>query len=431
VSVESATKTGEIADVAAYCRGLAERGQTAARALTAVTGSQREMALREMTAALRRSSQQIQQANAKDVEAGRADGLSRAPLDRLELNEQRIEKMAGSVEQIADQPDPVGRVMDGRVLGNGIRLQKVRVPIGVVLIIFESRPNVTCDAAALCVKSGNAVVLRGGKEARHSNAAIAACVREGLEAAGLDPDLVQMVETPDRQAVTELLQLEGQIELCIPRGGASLINAVVEQARVPVIKHYTGNCHTYIDEHVDEAMALSVALNAKTQRYGVCNATETFLVHQRHADSGWLQKLCQRLNEAGVTIRGDDAVRQRCPEAEAASEADWDEEYLDAVVAMRTVDSLEAAIEHINRHGSKHTDAVLTDRIDAAEAFVNRVDSANVLVNASTRFSDGNQYGLGAEIGISTDKLHARGPMGAEDLTTYKWVAYGGGQVRA
>jgi glutamate-5-semialdehyde dehydrogenase len=321
--------------------------------------------------------------------------------------------------------------MDGRVLGNGIRLQKVRVPIGVVLIIFESRPNVTCDAAALCLKSANSVILRGGKEARHSNTAIADCVRAGLDAAGLDPNLVQTVETPDRQAVTELLQLEGQIDLCIPRGGESLIKTVVEQARIPVIKHYTGNCHTYVDAAVDQQMAIDVCVNAKTQRYGVCNATETFLIHRDQVETGFLKRLCEQLHAAGVEIRGDETTRRTFEQAKAVTEADWDEEFLDAIVAMRVVDSLDQAIEHVNTHGSKHTDSILTDHLDAAEAFVNRVDAANILVNASTRFSDGNQYGLGAEIGISTDKLHARGPMGADDLTTYKWVAYGNGQLRS
>jgi len=425
------TPQDAIPDVPAYCRQLAAQAQRAAQSLTEVSGDKREHALRKMAAGLRERAETIKQANAYDLEAGREAGLAAALLDRLELDEARIEKMARSIEQIADQPDPVGRVIDGRVLSNGIRLQKARVPIGVVLIIFESRPNVTADAAALCVKSGNSVILRGGKEARHTNQAIAACVRAGIEAAGLSGELVQMVETPDRRAVSELLQLEGRIDLCIPRGGESLIRTVAEQARIPVIKHYTGNCHTYVDRDVDRDMALNVCLNAKTHRYGVCNATETFLVHRHHVESGLLRALCQRLHEAGVEIRGDETVPGVFREAKAAREDDWDAEFLDAIVAVRVVDSLDAAIEHVTAHGSKHTDAILTDRIDAADRFVNRVDSANVLVNASTRFSDGNQYGLGAEIGISTDKLHARGPMGAEDLTTYKWVAYGSGQVRA
>jgi glutamate-5-semialdehyde dehydrogenase len=417
-------------DIAGYCQQLATQGQAAAQALTSVTGDKREAALHHIAEALRDRADAIKHANAQDLEAGQKAGLSAALLDRLQLDDKGIEKMAGSVEQIAGQPDPVGRVIDGRVLSNGIRLQKVRVPIGVVLIIFESRPNVTCDAAALCLKSGNSVILRGGKEARHSNQAIADCVRHGIATAGLDPNLVQMVETPDRQAVTELLHLEGQVDLCIPRGGESLIKAVVEQARIPVIKHYTGNCHTYVDCAVDQNMALDVCINAKTQRYGVCNATETFLVHRDQVETGFLAKLCEKLREAGVEIRGDETTQKTFKAATPATDADWDEEYLDAIVAMRVVDSLDQAVEHINKHGSKHTDAILTDRLDAAEAFTNRVDSANILVNASTRFSDGNQYGLGAEIGISTDKLHARGPMGADDLTTYKWIAHGNGQLR-
>lgn len=430
MTTQTPTQADTINDVPAYCQQLASQGQHAAHSLAEVTGDKRVAALHHMARALREQAETIKQANARDLEAGRSAGLNAALLDRLEIDDKGIEKMASSVEQIADQPDPVGRVMDGRVLGNGIRLQKVRVPIGVVLIIFESRPNVTCDAAALCLKSGNGVILRGGKEARHSNSALADCVRAGIEAAGLDKNLVQMVETPDRQAVTELLHLEDQIDLCIPRGGESLIKTVVEQARIPVIKHFTGNCHTYVDGPVDQAMARDVCINAKTQRYGVCNATETFLIHRDHVQGGLLRELCQHLSEAGVEIRGDEATREVWPEAKAASEDDWNEEFLDAVVAIRVVDSLDQAVDHVNKHGSKHTDAILTERIEAAERFVNRVDSANILVNASTRFSDGNQYGLGAEIGISTDKLHARGPMGADDLTTYKWVAYGNGQLR-
>ncbi|MFW6061071.1 MAG: glutamate-5-semialdehyde dehydrogenase, partial [Phycisphaeraceae bacterium] len=309
-------------------------------------------------------------------------------------------------------------------------LQKVRVPIGVVLIIFESRPNVTCDAAALCLKSGNAAILRGGKEAAHSNSAIAACVQQGLQNAGLDPHVCQLVETPDRAAVGELLKLEGLIDLCIPRGGESLIRAVVEQAHIPVIKHYTGNCHLYIDEDCHERMALDLTVNAKTQRTGVCNAVETLLVHRSAAERGLLKKLCQALADKNVELRGDDATREVFPDAKPATEEDWTTEYLDSILAVRVVDSLDDAIAHINRYGSRHTDAICTSRLDHADTFVQRVDAANVFVNCSTRFSDGNQYGLGAEIGISTDKLHARGPMGAEDLTTYKWVAYGSGQLR-
>jgi glutamate-5-semialdehyde dehydrogenase len=309
-------------------------------------------------------------------------------------------------------------------------LQKRRVPIGVVLIIFESRPNVTSDAAALCLKSGNAVILRGGKEALHSNRAIADCVAAGLASAGLDAKCVQLVGTTDRAAVSELLKMDDRIDLCIPRGGESLIRAVVEQAHVPVIKHYTGNCHIYVDAGCDPQMAVDICVNAKTQRTGVCNAAETLLFHASHAESGLIRKVCEALGEAGVEIRGDSRTQAEYPPATTATDEDWATEYLDKIVAVRVVDSLDQAAQHINHYGSRHTDAIVTADLAAADRFTTVIDSANVFVNCSTRFSDGGQYGLGAEIGISTDKLHARGPMGAEDLTTTKWVAYGSGQTR-
>ena len=418
------------ADVASYCRSLGDRAEAASRKLTRVSGKVRNAALFATAAALRERAAHLQTENAKDLERGREMGLSSAILDRLELSDKRIESMAKSVEQIAAQPDPVGKVTEGRVLDAGVRLERVRVPIGVVLIIFESRPNVTSDAAALCLKSGNAVILRGGKEAAHSNAAIAECVVHGLETAGIDPAAVQLVATPERAAVTELLQMDDRIDLCIPRGGESLIRAVVQQAHIPVIKHYAGNCHTYVDAECDETLAREVCLNAKVQRPGVCNATETFLFHQSAAQNGLLGKVCRDLADAGVEIRGCTRTIGHFPGAKPADEADWFAEYLDKIVAVRVVDSLDDAITHVNRYGSKHTDAVLTRSVAAADRFVNEVDSANVFVNCSTRFSDGGVYGLGAEIGISTDKLHARGPMGADDLTTYKWVARGDGQVR-
>jgi glutamate-5-semialdehyde dehydrogenase len=351
-------------------------------------------------------------------------------LDRLTLDEKRIHAMAESVRHIADQPDPVGEVIHGSIRPNGLRLEKVRVPIGVVLIIFESRPNVTSDAAALCIKSGNATILRGGKEALHSNAAIAACVQNGLRDAGLNPDAVQLVDSTDRAVVGELLKLEGLIDLAIPRGGESLIRAVVQQAHIPVIKHYTGNCHVYVDTAANEQMAINLCVNSKTQRPGVCNAAETLLFHRDAAQRGLLKKTCEELVKRKVEIRGDDETRQIFPSAKPATPEDWATEYLDLIVAVGVVNHLDQAVEHINRYGSRHTDAIVTDHIQAAIRFVSEVDSANVFVNCSTRFSDGGEYGLGAEIGISTDKLHARGPMGAADLTTYKWVAYGNGQVR-
>ena len=425
------TTTAEPAtDLTAYCDALADRALAASRSLAMSSGQQRNDALRAMAKAIRDTKADLQQANAKDLEAGKANGLSPAMLDRLELTDARIESMAASVEQIADQGDPVGKVIEGRVLDNGIRLTKLRVPIGVVLIIFESRPNVTSDAAALCLKSGNATVLRGGKEAMHSNQAIAKCVQAGIASAGIDPAAVQLVETTDRAAVGKLLKMEGKIDLCIPRGGESLIRAVVEQAHIPVIKHYTGNCHVYIHGDADEQMAVDICVNAKTHRTGVCNAAETMLFHADAAASGVLARVCEALAEQGVEIRGDAQTQAVFADAKTATDEDWATEFLDKIVAVRVVDSLDQAAAHINFYGSKHTDAIVTNDLAAADRFVKTIDTANAFVNCSTRFSDGGQYGLGAEIGISTDKLHARGPMGADDLTTTKWVAYGSGQTR-
>ena len=418
-------------DVPAYARSLAVAARAAGLKLATVPGRARDAALRAIAAEMLSATDDLRAENARDLDAGRAAGLAPAMLDRLELTDARIRDMASSVRQIADQPDPVGQVIEGRTLPSGIRLIKLRVPIGVVLIIYESRPNVTSDAAALCLKSGNAVILRGGKEALHSNAALAACVRRGLEATGLDPGVVQLVETTDRAAVAELLKLDQHIDLCIPRGGESLIRAVVEQAHIPVIKHYTGNCHVYVDAHADPATAVELCVNAKTQRTGVCNAAETILLHRDCVTNGLLQAIGDALSAHGVEVRGDTRTVSVLNQARIAEESDWGEEYLDLIVAMRVVDSLDDAVAHINRYGSKHTDAIVTRDIAAADRFVAAVDTANVMVNCSTRFSDGQQYGLGAEIGISTDKLHARGPMGAADLTTTKWIARGDGQTRS
>ncbi|MEQ9459507.1 MAG: glutamate-5-semialdehyde dehydrogenase [Phycisphaeraceae bacterium] len=418
-------------DLKGYCDDISQRALRASRALTRFSGADRDRALLAMAEALLDQRRLLQSENALDLEAGREAGLAAAMIDRLALTDNRVELIAESLRQVAAQPDPVGRIESGKVLPNGIRLQKRRVPIGVVLIIFESRPNVTSDAASLCLKAGNAAILRGGKEAKHSNAVIASCVQAGLAAAGLPEDAVQLVETTDRAAVGHLLAQEGVIDVCIPRGGESLIRAVVEQAKIPVIKHYTGNCHVYVDEFADAAMAVEISRNAKTHRTGVCNAAETILVHQAAAKAGVLKKIGDALLAEGVEVRGDAATQEAITGSKAASDADWGTEYLDKIVAIRVVDSLGEAIEHINRYGSRHTDAIVTKDLAAAERFTNEVDTANAFVNCSTRFSDGFQYGLGAEIGISTDKLHARGPMGADDLTTTKWVAYGDGQVRS
>lgn len=422
--------SAEITDVPAYCLQLAQRAQAAANEMVTISGKQRDAALHAIADAIDANSDTIQQQNALDLEAGAENGLSQAMLDRLKLDGPRIAKVAQAVREIAAQPDPVGGVIEGRVLPNGLRLEKRRVPIGVFLMIFESRPNVTSDAAALSIKSGNSVILRGGKEAKYSNAAIANCVREGLAAGNLPTDAVQMVETTDRAAVGELLKLEGLIDICVPRGGKSLIRAVVDQARIPVIKHYTGNCHVYVDEHANEQMAIDICVNAKTQRTGVCNAAETIIVHQKHVETGLLKQIVEALQAKGTEVRGDEAVQQVASNVTAATDEDWGEEYLDLIVAIKTVGSLDEAVKHINAYGSKHTDAIVTNDINTSNAFINRVDTANAFVNCSTRFSDGGEYGLGAEIGISTDKLHARGPMGAADLTTYKWIALGNGQTR-
>jgi len=417
-------------EVATYCNDLATRALAAGRKLTATSGAQRAAALRAIAKRLIDQTAAIKDANAKDIAAAQVAGLAAPMVDRLKLDDKRIAKMAESVVQIAEQTDPIGQVIEGSVRPNGLRLQKIRVPIGVVLFIYESRPNVTSDAAALCVKSGNAIILRGGKEALHSNQLLTKVIRDALAAEGLPADAVQLVETTDRAAIGELLKLEGKIDLCIPRGGEALIRAVVEQARIPVIKHYTGNCHVYVDANCDEQMAIDICVNAKTQRTGVCNAAETVLFHSDTVKRGLAGKILKSLADKGVEVRGDDRSRELLPGAKAATEADWSAEYLDLIIASRVVGSLDEAIDHINRYGSKHTDAIVTRDVAAAETFVRGVDTANAFVNCSTRFSDGGEYGLGAEIGISTDKLHARGPMGAADLTTYKWVAYGNGQVR-
>lgn len=420
----------ETTDVSTICNALADQALKAGRSLCTVPGRVRDEALRKIAEQLLASAYQLKQANALDLEAGIANGLSSAMLDRLKIDDKRIASMADAVRQVADQTDPVGKIQEGRVLPNGLQLQKVRVPIGVVLIIFESRPNVTSDAAALCLKSGNAVILRGGKEAVHSNKAIAECVQAGLKEVGIDEHAVQLVPTTDRAAVGELLKMQGRIDICIPRGGASLIRAVVEQSHIPVIKHYAGNCHVYVDANCDDQMAVDICINAKTQRTGVCNAAETILIHKDAADRGLLKSIGQALIDEGVEVRGCEVTCKLLHTAKPATEEDWHEEYLDMIVAIRVVDSLDQAIDHINTYGSQHTDAIITNRVDAADSFVKRVDTANAFVNCSTRFSDGGEYGLGAEIGISTDKLHARGPMGADDLTTYKWIAYGNGQTR-
>jgi len=416
-------------DVEAYVRRLGESARSAAAELATSPGQQRNAALLAAARAIRAGAGKLQRENAEDLAAGKAAGLSEALLDRLTLTEARIESMAAGLESIAAQVDPVGAAIAAYNRPNGLRIEKRRVPLGVVAIIYESRPNVTADAAGLCLKSGNACILRGGKEAVRSNLAIAACLQAGVAEAGLPDAAVTVVDVTDRAVVGALARAEGLIDVIVPRGGEGLIRAVVEAATIPVIKHYAGNCHVYVHAAADPDMAEKIVLNAKCQRPGVCNAMETLLVDSAVAEK-FLPGICRKLIDAGVELRGCERSRKLCPEMKPAGEADWTTEYLALILAVKVVDGLDSAVEHINTYGSHHTDAIVTGDLAAAEAFVARVDSSSVMVNASTRFSDGGEYGLGAEVGISTDKLHARGPMGAEDLTTYKWIVTGSGHVR-
>ena len=416
-------------DAIATIKDIATKARAAALQLAVAGGAQRNAALAACAAALRDRRSRLQEANVKDLARSGEFNLSPAMAERLRLGDKAIDAMAAALEQIAAQADPVGQTLAGYNRPNGLRIEKRRVPIGVIGVIYESRPNVTADAAGLCLKSGNACILRGGKEAMHSNLAIVEALRAGLKTAGLPADAVTVIDNPDHALVTAMARAEGLIDLIIPRGGERLIRAVVEAARVPVIKHYTGNCHVYVHTDADLDMAEAIVLNAKCQRPGVCNAAETLLVDAAVAKT-FLPRVAAALMRHGVELRGDTASRALVPAMKAAAEADWGTEYLDLILAVGVVDNLDAAIAHINRYGSRHTDAIVTESLAAAERFTARVDSASVMVNASTRFSDGGEYGLGAEVGISTDKLHARGPMGAEDLTTYKWVVTGRGHVR-
>ncbi len=410
-------------------REMGEAASAASRRLAVLSSRRKNNILEAMAEELEARRSEIQAANKLDLEAGAKAGLSKAMLDRLALTDARFDSMVKGIYDVIALKDPVGRSLGGWVRPNGLEIEKVSVPIGVIGIIFESRPNVTVDAAVLCFKSSNAVILRGGKEAIHSNRALAAAIQEGGEKKGLPANAIQLVQTIQREAVRELVQLEGLVDLVIPRGGEGLIRAVVEQARVPVIKHYKGVCHIYVDKDADLNRAVDIVDNAKTQRPGVCNAIETLLVHKDVAEA-FLPMLANRLIAKGVELRGDSESCHQIPEAKAATEADWDEEYLDLILALRVVEDQEAAMDHIHRHGSKHSDAILSENESAQKLFLQQVDSSTVYVNASTRFTDGQEFGLGAEIGISTDKLHARGPMGLEELTTYKYQITGNGQIR-
>ncbi|MGI2324253.1 MULTISPECIES: glutamate-5-semialdehyde dehydrogenase [unclassified Methylococcus] len=415
--------------VAAYVDGLARRAREVGRILSRAETAAKNRALLAIAAALEESADALIEENRKDLEAGAAKGLDRAQLERLGIDAKRVQTMAVGLREIAALPDPVGEISGLTYRPSGIQVGRMRVPLGVIGIIYESRPNVTADAAGLCLKSGNACILRGGSEAIHSNRAIAACIRRGLEAGGLPADAVQLIETTDRAAVGALLAADEYVDIIVPRGGRSLIERVVAESRIPVIKHLDGICHVYIDDGADLAKARRIAINAKTQRYGVCNAMETLLVAAAIAPAV-LPDLAALYRDKGVELRGCPETCRLVPDCVPATEADWDTEYLAPILAVRVVAGLDEAIEHIHRHGSGHTDAIVTEDYGRARRFLREVDSASVMVNASTRFADGFEYGLGAEIGISTDKLHARGPVGLEGLTTQKFIVLGDGHVR-
>jgi glutamate-5-semialdehyde dehydrogenase len=418
-------------DLAEHCRETACRAKAAASELALVRGQEKNGWLRQSAAALRDQMALLLNANASDVAAAPGFGLTEAQIDRLRLSPQRIEEIAVGLEEVAALPDPVGEVIESSIRPNGLEVLKTRVPLGVVFFIYESRPNVTADAAAICLKSGNAVILRGGKEAARSSGAIVDILRETALNHRLPADALQLVDTPDRAAVGHFLALPEYIDVAIPRGGESLIRRVASEAKMPVIKHFTGNCHVYVDAAADLDMAERITVNAKCQRLGVCNACESLLVHAAVADA-FLPRIGPALAERGIEMRADERSGPRLlvPGVKPASDEDYAAEFLGPIISIKVVDSLAEAIEHINRFGSKHTDAIITKDLASAREFTARVDSSAVMVNASTRFNDGYQLGLGAEIGISTDKFHARGPCGLKELTTYKWVVFGDGQIR-
>ena len=412
-----------------HCEQLARSARQASRQLAAAIGERKNRWLTDCATALESRSAELLDANAKDVAAATDHGLTAAQIDRLRLTPARLRDMATGLREIAALPDPVGRVLGSNVRPNGLKVLKVGVPLGVIFFIYESRPNVTVDAAGLCVKSGNAIILRGGKEAIHSNIALHRLLADGLKAVDLPPEAVQLVATTEREAVGHLLKLDRWIDLAIPRGGESLIRRVAAEATMPVLKHYQGICHVYVDRAADLDMALRIIVNAKVQRPAVCNAAECLLVHADVADK-FLPMAATSLLAKGVELRGCEATRWLVPQAKSATEADYATEFGELILAIKVVPTLDAAIEHITRYGSAHTDAIVTNDLAASQRFTSRVDSAAVMVNASTRFNDGFEIGLGAEIGISTDKFHARGPCGLEELCSYKYLVLGDGQVR-
>lgn len=417
-------------DLTALVTGLAERAKEASRVLANASTETKDAALRRAAEALRgEAGDRVLEANAKDMVAAREMGLSKAMLDRLKLDRKRIDGVADGVDQVASLPDPVGSIVDERVLENGLRVAKMRAPLGLIGIIYESRPNVTADAASLCLKSGNAVLLRGGKEAFHSNTAIAEIFTKALEQEGLPPAAVTLLPTTDRKATLVMIGLDGIVDMVIPRGGEGLIRFVAQNAKVPVVQHYKGVCHVFVDRSAKPEMALEIALNAKVQRPGVCNSMETLLVDESLAPS-FLPKLGEAMQAEGVEIHADARAAQHLNGVKRASDEDWDTEYLDLILNVGVVDGIDGAIEHVAKHGSNHTEAIVTQDGANADRWMREVDASLVLVNASTRFNDGFALGLGAEIGISTTKLHAYGPMGLAELCTLKWVGQGEGQVR-
>ncbi len=416
-------------DIANYMHTLGRQARAASRVLAMADTGTKNAALLKTAEALEASVETLVQENARDLERGRENGLDAAMLDRLELTPARIAAMVEGLRQVAALPDPVGEVTDMSYRPSGIQVGRMRVPLGVVGIIYESRPNVTVEAASLCLKSGNATILRGGSEAIHSNQAIAACLRQGLAAAGLPETAVQVVETTDRAAVGELITMRDFVDVIVPRGGKGLIERISSEATIPVIKHLDGICHVYIDDEADLDKAYTIAMNAKTHRYGVCNAMETLLVAAAVADQ-ILPRLAAGYQEKGVELRGCERTRAILPGIAAATEEDWQTEYLAPVLSIRVVDGIDAAIDHIDRYSSQHTESIVTENYTRGRRFLREVDSSSVMINASTRFADGFEYGLGAEIGISTDKLHARGPVGLEGLTSQKYVVLGDGHIR-
>lgn len=417
-------------DIRKYMAQLGAQARQASRAMARATTNDKNAALTAIAEAIDGQRPALLQANAQDLKAGEAQGLDAALLDRLELNEARINAMIEGVEQIAALADPVGQISNMNYRPSGIQVGRMRVPLGVVGIIYESRPNVTIDAAALCLKAGNAAILRGGSEALHSNQALGACIKQGLNQAGLPAEVVQVIEITDREAVGELITMPQYVDVIVPRGGKGLIERISAEARVPVIKHLHGVCHVYIDGKADLDKAASVAFNSKTQRYGTCNTMETLLVDKTVANLV-LPKLYNLFKQEQVELRGCEQTREILPDIAEATDADWDSEYLAPVLSIRVVPGLDAAMEHIHQHGSGHTESIITEDLGRARRFLGEVDSSSVMVNASTRFADGFEYGLGAEIGISTDKIHVRGPVGLEGLTSQKYIVIGDGHIRS